>query len=71
MYKGTYCSQEVAIRVLKPERINSDIQKEFAQGAFIMRKVRQENVVQFIGACARPPSLYIVTEFMSGWEGQY
>ncbi|XP_031285907.1 serine/threonine-protein kinase STY46-like isoform X4 [Pistacia vera] len=66
LYKGTYCSQEVAIKVLKPERINSDLQKEFAQEVYIMRKVRHKNVVQFIGACTKPPSLCIVTEFMSG-----
>ncbi|KAJ9189494.1 hypothetical protein P3X46_000779 [Hevea brasiliensis] len=66
LYKGTYCSQEVAIKVLKPERIDSDMQKEFAQEVFIMRKVRHKNVVQFIGACTKPPSLCIVTEFMSG-----
>ncbi|XP_030522735.1 serine/threonine-protein kinase STY46-like isoform X1 [Rhodamnia argentea] len=66
LYKGSYCSQEVAIKVLKPERVNSDMQKEFAQEVFILRKVRHKNVVQFIGACTKPPSLYIVTEFMSG-----
>ncbi|KAI8025342.1 Serine/threonine-protein kinase STY46 [Camellia lanceoleosa] len=66
LYKGTYCSQEVAIKVLKPERVDSDLQKEFAQEVFIMRKVRHKNVVQFIGACTKPPSLCIVTEFMSG-----
>ncbi|KAJ4715928.1 putative Protein kinase [Melia azedarach] len=66
LYKGTYCSQDVAIKVLKSERINSDMQKEFAQEVFIMRKVRHKNVVQFIGACTKPPSLCIVTEFMSG-----
>ncbi|XP_057966395.1 serine/threonine-protein kinase STY46 [Malania oleifera] len=66
LYKGTYCSQEVAIKVLKPERLNSDLQKEFAQEVFIMRKVRHKNVVQFIGACTKPPSLCIVTEYMSG-----
>ncbi|GMH23648.1 hypothetical protein Nepgr_025491 [Nepenthes gracilis] len=66
LYKGTYCSQEVAIKVLKTERINTDLQKEFAQEVFIMRKVRHKNVVQFIGACTKPPSLCIVTEFMSG-----
>lgn len=38
-YKGTYCSQEVAIKVLKPERVNSDMQTEFAQEVFIMRFV--------------------------------
>ncbi|XP_020115320.1 serine/threonine-protein kinase STY46 [Ananas comosus] len=66
LYRGTYCSQDVAIKVLKPERINVDMQREFAQEVYIMRKVRHKNVVQFIGACTKPPSLCIVTEFMSG-----
>ncbi|KAF9621751.1 hypothetical protein IFM89_027605 [Coptis chinensis] len=66
LYKGTYFSQEVAIKVLKPERVNADMQQEFAQEVYIMRKIRHKNVVQFIGACTRPPSLCIVTEFMSG-----
>lgn len=38
-YKGTYCSQEVAIKVLKPERIDADMLKEFSQEVFIMRFV--------------------------------
>ncbi|KAK6916770.1 Serine-threonine/tyrosine-protein kinase, catalytic domain [Dillenia turbinata] len=66
LYKGTYCSQEVAIKVLKAERVTSELQREFAQEVFIMRKVRHKNVVQFIGACTKPPTLCIVTEFMSG-----
>ncbi|KAA8546141.1 hypothetical protein F0562_020965 [Nyssa sinensis] len=66
LYKGTYYSQEVAIKVLKSEHVSSEMQREFAQEVFIMRKVRHKNVVQFIGACTKPPSLYIVTEFMSG-----
>ncbi|XP_039059496.1 serine/threonine-protein kinase STY46-like isoform X3 [Hibiscus syriacus] len=66
LFKGTYCSQEVVIKVLKPERINTDMQKEFAQEVFIMRKVRHKNVVKFIGACTKPPNLFIITEFMSG-----
>ncbi|KAH9325632.1 hypothetical protein KI387_005810, partial [Taxus chinensis] len=66
LYRGTYCGQDVAIKVLKPERLDADLQREFAQEVFIMRKVRHKNVVQFIGACTRPPNLCIVTEFMSG-----
>ncbi|VAI35327.1 unnamed protein product [Triticum turgidum subsp. durum] len=66
LYRGTYCSQDVAIKVLKPERVNVDMQREFAQEVYIMRKVRHKNVVQFIGACTKPPRLCIVTEFMSG-----
>ncbi|KZV39347.1 hypothetical protein F511_17539 [Dorcoceras hygrometricum] len=66
LYKGIYCSQEVAIKILKAERLNAELQKEFAQEVYIMRKVRHKNVVQFLGACTRPPNLCIVTEYMSG-----
>ncbi|KAK4795396.1 hypothetical protein SAY86_013390 [Trapa natans] len=65
LYRGIYRSQDVAIKVLKPERVDADLQREFAQEVFIMRKVRHRNVVQFIGACTKLPSLCIVTEFMS------
>lgn len=65
LYKGAYCSQEVAIKVLKPERVNTEMLKEFSQEVYIMRKIRHKNVVQFIGACTRPPNLCIVTEFMA------
>ncbi|KAL8027898.1 hypothetical protein ABFS82_14G123400 [Erythranthe guttata] len=66
LYKGTYCSQDVAIKILKTERLNTELQKEFAQEVYIMRKIRHKNVIQFIGACTKPPNLCIVTEFMSG-----
>ncbi|CAN6481609.1 unnamed protein product [Victoria cruziana] len=66
LYKGSYCGQDVAIKVLKPERVSAQMQREFEQEVFIMRKVQHENVVRFIGACTKPPSLCIVTEFMSG-----
>ncbi|KAK2656908.1 hypothetical protein Ddye_009960 [Dipteronia dyeriana] len=65
LYKGTYCSQEVAIKILKPERVNTEMLKEFSQEVYIMRKIRHKNVVQFIGACTKPPNLCIVTEFMA------
>ncbi|KAL8552983.1 hypothetical protein ACS0TY_001597 [Phlomoides rotata] len=66
LYRGTYYGQEVAIKILKTERLNTELQKEFAQEVYIMRKIRHRNVVQFIGACTKPPNLCIVTEFMSG-----
>ncbi|KAF7144004.1 hypothetical protein RHSIM_Rhsim05G0052200 [Rhododendron simsii] len=66
LYKGTYCNQEVAIKILKADQINAVCRKDFAQEVFILRKVRHRNVVQFIGACTQSPSLCIVTEFMSG-----
>ncbi|KAJ9703837.1 hypothetical protein PVL29_005208 [Vitis rotundifolia] len=65
LFKGTYRSQEVAIKILKPESVNTDMLREFSQEVYIMRKIRHKNVVQFIGACTRPPNLCIITEFMS------
>ncbi|XP_030523738.1 serine/threonine-protein kinase STY17-like isoform X2 [Rhodamnia argentea] len=65
LYRGTYCGQEVAIKILKPGRVNTAILRDFAQEIYIMRKIRHKNVVQFIGACTRTPNLCIVTEFMS------
>ncbi|CAI9765429.1 unnamed protein product [Fraxinus pennsylvanica] len=66
LYKGTYSGQVVAIKILKAERLNTELREEFAQEVYIMRKVRHKNVVQFIGACTKPLNLCIVTEFMSG-----
>ncbi|CAM0905822.1 unnamed protein product [Alopecurus aequalis] len=66
LYHGSYCSQDVAIKVLKPERVSVDMLREFAQEVYIMKKVRHKNVVQFIGACTRPPLMCIITEFMRG-----
>ncbi|CAA2988445.1 serine threonine- kinase STY46-like isoform X1 [Olea europaea subsp. europaea] len=66
LYKGIFRCQDVAIKVLKVERLNEDVQREFAQEVYILRKVRHKNIVQFMGACTRPPLLCIVTELMSG-----
>ncbi|XP_071728585.1 serine/threonine-protein kinase STY46-like [Rutidosis leptorrhynchoides] len=66
LFKGTFCTQDVAIKAIKDEYINENVQREFAQEVYIMRKIRHKNVVQFIGACTSPPNLYIVTEFMAG-----
>ena len=38
-YRGTYCGQDVAIKVLKPERLNDNLKREFQQEVFIMRYV--------------------------------
>ncbi|OMO83444.1 hypothetical protein COLO4_22506 [Corchorus olitorius] len=65
LYRGTYCSQEVAIKFFKPERVTEEMLREFSQEVYIMRKIRHKNVVQFIGACTRAPNLCIVTEFMA------
>ncbi|KAJ6926885.1 hypothetical protein NC651_011090 [Populus alba x Populus x berolinensis] len=62
LYRGTCCSQDVAIKVLKPECVSGEMLREFYKEVYIMRKVRHKNVVQFIGACTWSPNLCIMTE---------
>ncbi|KAF7829519.1 serine/threonine-protein kinase STY46-like isoform X3 [Senna tora] len=66
LYKGAFCNQNVAIKVLKTENMNENIQREFAQEVYILSKVCHKNVVKFIGSCTKPPNLCIVTEYMGG-----
>lgn len=66
LYKGTYCGQDVAIKILRNVQDDSQQYQEFLQEVSIMRKVRHKNVVQFIGACTRKPNLCIVVEYMPG-----
>ena len=44
-YHGTYCSQDVAIKVLKPERVSVDMLREFAQEVYIMKWVMSFNIL--------------------------
>ena len=66
LYRGVYCGAEVAVKVLRGVATDAAAVAEFAQEVAIMRKVRHRNVVQFIGACTRPPNLCIVFEFLRG-----
>ena len=66
LYRGRYCGQEVAVKILKDAHDDAAQHSEFLQEVSIMRKVRHKNVVQFIGACTRRPNLCIVFEYMSG-----
>jgi hypothetical protein len=38
-YRGSYCNQDVAIKVVRPERISADMYRDFAQEVYIMRLV--------------------------------
>lgn len=66
LFRGTYCGQDVAIKILRGLQDDSLQFQEFLQEVAIMRKVRHRNVVQFIGACTERPNLCIVFEYMRG-----
>ncbi|KAF3542727.1 hypothetical protein DY000_02005513 [Brassica cretica] len=45
LHKGTYCSQEVAIKFLRPERVNTEMLREFSQEVYIMRDLKTANLL--------------------------
>ncbi|CAN1235032.1 Serine/threonine-protein kinase STY17, partial [Linum perenne] len=65
-YRGVYLGQDVAIKVLRSEHLNSSQVDEFSHEVAILREVQHINVVQFVGACTEYPNLCIVTEYMPG-----
>ncbi|KAL7117747.1 hypothetical protein ACP275_03G092800 [Erythranthe tilingii] len=64
LYRGIYLGEDVAIKVLRSEHLNNSLEVEFAQEVAILREVRHENIVSFIGACTKLPHLCIITEYM-------
>nr|GMC48407.1 serine/threonine-protein kinase STY46-like isoform X1 [Ipomoea batatas] len=66
LYHGIYHGLDVAVKVLRSEHLNGNLENEFAQEVAILRQVLHKNVVRFIGACSKSPHLCIVTEYMPG-----
>lgn len=70
LYRGSYCGQEVAIKVLKSNAqegsaANETI-REFAQELNILRRVHHKHIIQLIGALTKQRTMCLVTEFMHG-----
>ncbi|XP_062197496.1 serine/threonine-protein kinase STY46-like [Phragmites australis] len=65
MFLGTYRGEDVAVKVLSPEKLNQNAWDEFKQEICMLREVEHPNIVGFIGSCTKPPQFYIITECMS------
>lgn len=71
-YRGTYCSQDVAIKVLKPERVNADMQQEFAQEVFIMRFVEGASICPWklrVKSYLHPPHTWNSLRYLTTLSG--
>lgn len=66
LFHGVYLGEDVAVKIIKSEHLNSALENEFEMEVAILRRVHHRNVVRFIGASTKPPLLCIVTEFMPG-----
>jgi len=64
VYSGLFHETEVAIKVIKFVSMR-DMEKSLIEEASLMVKLRHPHIVLFMGACIKPPDLFIVTEFMA------
>jgi len=56
----------VAIKKLHMHQFtNQELISEFASEVGMLRKLRHPNIILFMGACTRPPTLCVVTELMT------
>jgi serine/threonine protein kinase len=72
VYKATYQQSEVAVKIFEPKKRTGEgdldfdhIVSLFQSEASIIARLRHPNILQFIGACARPELLAIVTTYYS------
>ncbi|RDX88330.1 putative serine/threonine-protein kinase SIS8, partial [Mucuna pruriens] len=64
VYRGEWHGTEVAVKKFLQQDISGELLEEFKSEIQIMKRLRHPNVVLFMGAVTRPPSLSIVTEFL-------
>eukprot|EP01134_Creolimax_fragrantissima_P007644 CFRG7644T1 len=58
---------DVAVKVWDIENISDRIIKAFRREVGMLRKLRHQNILLFMGACIAPPKLAIVTKFCHGY----
>ena len=69
VYRGTWKRHAVAIKEFKIDLDDADNQqlqqfiKEFENEVALLSRLRHKNILNFMGACLKPPRFAIVTEF--------
>ena len=64
VYRGQWRYTEVAIKVFLDQDLGARVLLSFSKEVAIMKKLRHPNIVQFMGACSKPPNLCIVTQYV-------
>ena len=65
VFKGTYRFTDVAVKRILGRDASLAVVEDFKAEIAIMRRLRHPNIVQFMGAITRPPSLCIVTQYVA------
>ncbi len=65
VYRGQWRQTDVAIKVFLDQELGARMLESFKKEVSIMKKLRHPNIVQFMGACSKPPNLCIVTQYVA------
>lgn len=65
VYRAQWRETEVAVKVFLDQEFGVRMLESFRKEVSIMKKLRHPNIVQFMGACTKPPFLCIVTQYVS------
>ncbi|KAM3287167.1 dual specificity protein kinase splB isoform X2 [Capsicum chacoense] len=64
VFRGMWNGTEVAIKVFLEQDLSAENMEDFCNEISILSRARHPNVILFLGACAKPPHLSMVTEYM-------
>jgi serine/threonine protein kinase len=64
MYDATWAGIKVAVKRIFDPVITDELKAEFSNEVNMLASLRHPNVVSILGACSKPPSLLIITEFL-------
>ncbi len=65
VYRGTWLGTPVAIKKWFDPNITDELVQEFRAEVMTLQALRHPNVLQFLGACSKPPQLAMVTEHLN------
>ncbi|OAY38948.1 serine/threonine-protein kinase CTR1 isoform X2 [Manihot esculenta] len=65
VYRADWHGSDVAVKILMEQDYHAERFNEFLREVKIMKRLRHPNIVLFMGAVTQPPSLSIVTEYLS------
>ena len=63
--KAKYGNKDVALKIFIFDELSLDIVNEFFRESLLIADIKHSNIVEFKGACLRPPELCLVYEYCS------
>jgi len=66
VYKAAWRGTPVAVKKLKPQKMQNVVLADFKKEVAILGKLRHPHVLLFLGACTHEPNMCMITEFMDG-----